>query len=185
VDESESPAFEDSKLTVPDPFPPAEGFVLISPDGSYALDLGVRGLAHAVGVLPREWSVIDVRVERQGLRRVVIIEVTTRDGRLVDRWMKRPQAAATVMPSPAWLTEHGFTELQRRRFPFAPSAEGRTCTASRTAPQPYHRLRRTQRMKQDDRQLGGKPPGGRWSLGPVARAVGPSRLKESLWEALA
>jgi hypothetical protein len=36
VDESESPAFEDSKLTVPDPFPPAEGFVLISPDGSYA-----------------------------------------------------------------------------------------------------------------------------------------------------
>jgi hypothetical protein len=94
VDESESPAFEDSKLTVPDPFPPAEGFVLISPDGSYALDLGVRGLAHAVGVLPREWSVIDVRVERRGLRRVVIIEVTTRDGRLVDRWMKRPQAAS-------------------------------------------------------------------------------------------
>lgn len=94
---------------------PDEGFVLRAPDGSFAIDLGVQTLTQAIDILPRDWRLLDVRVQRKGLRRMAVVEVVADDGRHRSVAYKRWQVAEAMMPGNPWLEQHGFAVLRRSK----------------------------------------------------------------------
>lgn len=114
---ADDPAFQDAMLDAP-VIRADEGFVLRSPDGSFAFDLAVQTLTKAVDVLPRHWRLLDIRVERKGLRRTAVVEVTAQDGRHVAKAFTRWQMAEAMMPGNPWLEQHGFKLRHRTKSLF-------------------------------------------------------------------
>ena len=58
-------------------------------------------------------ELIDIRVQRKGLRRMAVVEVVAHDGRLRSAAYKRWQVAEAMMPGNPWLEQHGFKVSHR------------------------------------------------------------------------
>src|SRR5436305_14674368 len=70
---------------VPVVFDPEVGYIIQDPYGAFAIDAGVRILTMAVGILPRSWKTIEVRVEHNGGLRTAVVDVAPLDGESIHR----------------------------------------------------------------------------------------------------
>lgn len=108
----DDPAFEDAMVEA-EVIRADDGFVLRALDGPLAVDAAVEILAQAVGILPRDWQRLDVRVERRGLKRAAVVDVVSRRGSRGSATYARWQVAEAMMPGNPWLEQHAFTLLER------------------------------------------------------------------------
>lgn len=108
----EDPVFHDALVEASIPRPD-EGFVMRSPDASFATDMAVVTLARQVDILPRDWRLLYIRVERKGLRRTAVVAVRADDGTTCTKEYQRWQVAETMMPGIPWLEQHGFVVSHR------------------------------------------------------------------------